>query len=329
MLHKINKINMTALLVLLIISILINIGLTVYNTKVLIQNSQLKKDLFNENKNGFELLSPDIAWLEVDDFLAKQKTYSISYARMKPQLQEVLTNGVTGKFGLYFEDLTTGAWLGINEKEQFLPVSLMKMPLLVAVLKKVETNNLTLDQEIMILSEDIDSGWGELAKKGVGEKFTVKQLLEKMIEESDNTAFRALIRVIGRYSFNEAALALGLPLDMSAATSPKDYGNMLRALYLSSYLRRPTSELALNIMLRTEFNSQLPAGIPSNTPIAHKVGFFFEEGLFHDCGIIYVPQKPYLVCAMSKGSNQDEADRVISKASRIIYDFVTTGNVTQ
>jgi beta-lactamase class A len=314
--------------VLLILSLLINVGLTIYNTRILLQNNQLRNEVFNENKNEFELLSPDIAWLEVDEFLEKQKTFTISYSDIKPKVQETLTKDVTGYYGFYFEDLVTGAWLGINEREEFVPVSLLKVPLMIAVLKKIEQNSLSLTDEIEILPTDIDLTWGDLADK-LGQKFTIKALLQYMIQESDNTAFKALSRLLTTDEFNEALLAVGLPADTERAVTPKIYGNILRSMYLSSYLRRPMSEVALNIMLYTKYNSQIPAGVPSNIPIAHKVGFYFQQGYFHDCGIVYVPKKPYVLCIMSKDSDKVEADRVISTVSKIVYDYVTTGNFTK
>jgi beta-lactamase class A len=326
LLKKAKNINATLLLVLLIISVLINIGLTFYNTRVLLQNSLLRQDLFNEDQKGFHLLSPSIAWLSVDEFLQKQQTYMVSYASLKPRIQEELTKNVQGKFGFYFEDLTTGAWLGINEKDSFLPISLMKVPLMVAVLKKVEKGDLSLGKNIELAAADIDTSWGELSKKGAGEQVSVKDMLESMIEDSDNTAYRALSRTVGQEAFDEALLALGLPIKMDSTISPKDYGNMLRSLYISSYLRRPMSELALNMMLRTKYNTQIPAGVPTGIPIAHKVGFNFEIGEFHDCGIVYIPQKPYIICLMSRESSNIEADRVISAVSKIVYDYVSSNN---
>jgi beta-lactamase class A len=204
----------------------------------------------------------------------------------------------------------------------------MKVPLMVAGLKKVEKGDLSLEEKIELVSADIDTSWGELSKKGVGEQVSVKELLESMIEESDNTAYRTLSRTVGQEAFDEALLALGLPINKDSTISPKDYGNILRSLYISSYLRRPMSELALNMMLRTKYNTQIPAGIPTGIPIAHKVGFNFEIGEFHDCGIVYVPQKPYIICLMSRESSNIEADRVISSVSKIVYDYVSLKNNT-
>lgn len=313
---------------LLVLSILINVGLTVYNTKTLLQNRQLKQEVFNENENEFELLSPDIAWLEVDEFLEKQKTFTISYSSLRPLVEEVFAKDAKGSYGFYFEDLVTGAWLGINEREEFMPISLLKVPLMIAILKEVEAGNMSFNDEIEILASDLDYSWGDLANKQ-GEKFTVRELLDYMISDSDNTAFRALMRITPIERLSETFLAVGLPADTERAITPKSYSNMLRSLYLSSYLRRPMSEIGLNIMLYTKYNSQIPAGLPSNVPVAHKVGFFFEKGSFHDCGIIYVPKKPYILCVMSKDSGKLEADKVISSVSKIVYDYVAAGNYTE
>jgi beta-lactamase class A len=316
------------LIAFLIFSILVNIGLTIYNTKILIQNTQLRKEVFNENNNQFELLSPNIAWLGVNDFLEKQKTFTISYQDLKPAIEQTLTDNANGYYGFYFEDLVTGAWLGINEREEFVPVSLLKVPLMIAVLKEVEQGGLSLNDEIEILPSDVDMAWGDLADK-LGQKFTIKVLLEHMIQDSDNTAFRVLYRILPPQRIGETLLAVGLPSDTTRAITPKLYSNMLRSLYLSSYLRRPLSEIALNIMLYTKYNSQIPAGVPSNVPVAHKIGFYFQEGYYHDCGIVYVPKKPYILCVMSVNTTQIEANRVISTVSKIVYDYVTTGNVTK
>ena len=39
-----------------------------------------------------------------------------------------------GKVGFYFKNLVTGETFGYNEKEQFLPASIVKVPLLAAML---------------------------------------------------------------------------------------------------------------------------------------------------------------------------------------------------
>jgi beta-lactamase class A len=277
-------------------------------------------------QQDFGLLSPKVAWLDVDTFLAERTSWTISYQPLKPQINETLSNaGRSGDYGVYFEDLTTGAWMGINEKKQYLPMSLLKVPTMIAVLKKVEKGEVSLDQVVTLEEQDLNAVSGSLYKKGAGYNITVRDLLHTMIKESDNTALLTFNRRFLTYEeLEEAKTAIGIRADNETDTtiSPKGYSNILRALYLSTYTRRPFSQIALSIMSDTDYNSQIPAGVPENVKVAHKVGFDANGGIYHDCGIVYVPNKPYLLCVMSKGTTFDEANQVISEISKKTYDYV-------
>jgi len=82
-----------------------NIVLAASLVYLILQNSQLAQ-------NGgakFDLLSAKIAWLDVDDFLVKQKNMTVSYAPMKQSLLAYQTaHGLQGRYSVYFEDMTTG-----------------------------------------------------------------------------------------------------------------------------------------------------------------------------------------------------------------------------
>jgi beta-lactamase class A len=311
-----------------IVSIIVLIIAIVFENILIIrlsaQNTALSEKLKIEQQNDFQLLSPTVAWLTLDDFLVQQKKLIISFANLKPILNSTITQNVNGLFGLYLEDLTTGAWLGINEKDTFVPASLLKLPVMTAVLKKIEKGELNLDDKIKLDSNDIDFQQGSLAYKGAGFEVSIKELLRLMIKESDNTAYFTFVRrLVSPNELIEAALAMGLPsLEETNRISPKEYANMLRGLYYSSYMRRTFSELALSLMLETDFNSQLPSGIPRNVPISHKIGMYYDGGYYHDCGIIYLPEKPYILCVMSLNSTLEEANNVISYASKEVYNYM-------
>lgn len=280
------------------------------------------------NQPKFELLSPNIAWMNTEEFLSVQQRYSIEYYGLKDKMLDFLNNtNFEGYYGVYFEDLNTGAWIGINEKEEFIPASLLKLPIMIATLKKVQEGEIQLEQKVSIRAEDIDIRSGNLGKKGEGYSITIKDLLIYMIKESDNTATNTLRdRILTREDLNNAKLAIGLNINtINGVISSKQYSNNLRALYYSTYLKRPFSELGLSIMSETDYNNQIPAGVPDEIPVSHKIGYFFtQDGKagYHDCGIIYYPNKPYILCVMSKQTTRDEADLVIKNLSKITYEYI-------
>ena len=319
------------LVILTILSALSTIYLLAYS-KIISDQDKLKQSCNNDNGiNDYQLLSSDIAWLNVNDFWIRQRQTTASYDDLKKSVSIILQNA-EGDYAFYFEDLTTGAYIGINENEPFMPLSLYKVPVMIAALKEIELGELSLDKKIVLTGPDIDNRSGQLWMKGVGYETNVKELLIELIQHSDNTASLALMNhVISDQTFSESILAAGLP-DPSlndTRVTPKQYANMLRSLYFSNYLRRPFSELALTIMLDTDFNSQIPAGLPKDVKVAHKVGFYISEGYYHDCGIIYVPNKPYMLCVMSKNSTAEEADKIISQLSRIVYTYVPANTTAQ
>ena len=60
-----------------------------------------------------------------------------------------------------------------------------------------------------------------------------------------------------------------------------------------------------------------------NTDIDLTTGTQVDKEL-HDCGIVYVPQKPYLLCVMTRGQDFNSLTNVISSISKIVYNLVTS-----
>ena len=83
-------------------------------------------------------------------------------------------------------------------------------------------------------------------------------------------------------------------------------------------------------MTQTSFTEGLVAGVPSSTPVAHKFGIvsFFRGTTvtsreLHDCGIVYAPSHPYLLCVMTRGSSQlGSMEQTISDISNAVYQTV-------
>ena len=92
----------------------------------------------------------------------------VTYSDLKNQIIPIANKTYIGYFGIYFEDLNTGAWFGINERDEFLPASLSKIPVIVAILKKVENGEISLNDIMILKKENINPYSGSLYKKGAG-----------------------------------------------------------------------------------------------------------------------------------------------------------------
>jgi hypothetical protein len=62
--------------------------------------------------------------------------------------------------------------------------------------------------------------------------------------------------------------------------------------------------------------------------IANKFGIRSEnddkDQQLHDCGIIYYPNHPYLLCVMTKGNDVNEMEKVIQDISKSVFDEINT-----
>ena len=91
------------------------------------------------------------------------------------------------------------------------------------------------------------------------------------------------------------------------------------------------SEKALRLLSQPFFKKGLIAGLPANIPIAKKFGERSfsaapadptSQKELHDCGIIYYPSHPYLLCVMTKGNNFDRLADTIKDISQTVYASV-------
>jgi beta-lactamase class A len=113
--------------------------------------------------------------------------------------------------------------------------------------------------------------------------------------------------------------------------SVKQYASFFRILYNASYLNRENSEYALSVLARIAFDQGLRGTLPQTMPIAHKFGERSNLGTdgpnqLHDCGILYYPESPYLLCVMTRGDNIPHLQQAIQAISDVIYKDVVEIN---
>ncbi|MFZ2152907.1 MAG: serine hydrolase [Microgenomates group bacterium] len=236
---------------------------------------------------------------------------------------------------IYYRDMNNGPWFGIHEKEYFSPASLIKVPLMMAYLKKAESDTTLLSQEILNTSV-YDPSTQNIQPKATlvpNQKYTIKQLIEQMIIYSDDISFNLLNKELSVKEIIQVYNDLGVDIS-KAQNDPngniitvKSYSSFFRILFNASYLNPQMSEYALSILSKSDFKDGLVASLPQNVTIAHKFGErqYLDTGLkqLHDCGIVYLPHKPYLLCVMTRGDNFDTLKNNIKNISQTVYDYLS------
>jgi beta-lactamase class A len=250
---------------------------------------------------------------------------------VQEKVDEFIKSGKATHISVYYRDLNNGPWFGIAEKELFTPASLLKVPELMDYYREAEKTPGILHEKIKYSGVNFDADAGETIYPAVqaeyGKTYTVDELLRLMIVYSDNNALM-LLGNRGWSFLDRIYTVMGLPFPEFSGENyqltVKNYAEFFRILFNASYLNQEMSDKALQMLASTDFRSGLVAGVPKGIIVAHKFGERVtpEEKQLHDCGIVYYPKRPYLLCVMTRGADMGNLISVISGVSRTAYDEV-------
>lgn len=240
--------------------------------------------------------------------------------------------GHISKASVYFRDLDNGAHFSINEGLTFKPASLLKVPLAMLIMHEADKNPALLQQQVTYTGEgeDFSQHFPPEQAPIKGATYTISQLMDYMVLYSDNGATMALFKVVQSEYFDEIFKMLGIPVTQDDVNgnfiSVKQYSTFLRILFNASYDSADSSEQILKAMSQTTFTQGLRAGVPNNVVVSHKFGEAVDpdtkEDELHDCGIIYYPNKPYLLCVSVRGNDYDDMAATIAAISQTTYQEV-------
>ena len=253
-----------------------------------------------------------------------------------------------------YRDLATGDSLDIGADVDFHAASTMKIPVMLEVLRAVEAGRLGLDQGILLVNrfhsivdgspysldpaDDSDS----LTYTRVGQRVSVRELMERMIVRSSNLATNALIALVGADRANESAHALGASrirvlrgvedgkayaAGRNNTTTSADLAVLLQRIERNEALGAESAHLMREILLRQQFNGEIPAGVPAGTPVAHKTGSI--TATLHDAAIVYPPGRaPYVLVVLTRKIPDEAIARaLIVDISRLVWTHATSRTV--
>jgi beta-lactamase class A len=272
----------------------------------------------------------------------------------RPQSLEALTARIERRIatvpgavvGVAYRDLETGDTVYINADSSFHAASTMKVPVMIELFRAFDAGRLRPDQRIVLgnqfksivdgspYSLDAGSDSDSLVYTKVGSEITILELIDRMITRSSNLATNTVIELVGATNANATAHALGarnmrvlrgvedtkaFQAGLNNTTTPRDLAVLMEALERNTAASPASSKAMRDILLRQEFNGEIPAGLPQGTPVAHKTGFI--TAVLHDAAIVYPPKgKPYVLVLLTRGiPRQETARELMVDVSRLVY----------
>jgi beta-lactamase class A len=248
-----------------------------------------------------------------------------------------------GVLGIALEDLRSGQKFFLREDEVFPQASTIKIAVLAELYHqnqqalqgtsgKAKLSDLyTVQASDLVPDSDIMGGLTPSVTK-----ITNRDLATMMVAVSDNSATNVLIDRLGMDNVNALMDSLGLPhtrlrrkmMDLKAASegrenisTPREMLLLLEQIYQGKVLNKEMTEDLLRV-LGTHKESWLSRDLPEGLRVADKTGSL--EGVRNNCGIIFVPNRPYLLCIMTTylGKERDGEETIthISSAAYRMFD---------
>ena len=245
--------------------------------------------------------------------------------------------GAATSVSVYFRNMNNGQWTGVNEDETYTPASMLKVIAMMATLELAESDPSILKEQLpyVIASSSPFTQYYEANDNLKQGYYSAQDLIGAMIEYSDNNALYGLLSDTKiNDEFTNIYNLFRLPPISATSTSdfmsPKSYSSVFISLYNSSLFPWNLSEQILNLLAHTTFTQGIVAGVPSGTVVSHKFGESDDADAngtitsrqLHDCGIVYYPNNPYLLCVMTRGHDYATLAGVISGISNVVYTYV-------
>jgi beta-lactamase class A len=254
-----------------------------------------------------------------------------------------LLRGVEGQgaFGVWLGRMDGAAVFTHEAEGPHYSASTMKLPVAMAMLRKVDAGELALDQPVTVHNDFASAAGGRFGVNRaedeapatwtkLGEQVPLGWLATEMITRSSNLATDLVLEQVGAEAANavlteyagdaagsgdESAIRRGI--DDSAAQKA-GISNMMTPAGLAAVLvaagndDTKSGQYLRDLLAANEWNGEIPAGVPAGTRVEHKNGW--DLRIRHDGGIVRPAEAdPFVlvVCTTSELPDRD-AQRLIA-----------------
>jgi beta-lactamase class A len=255
-----------------------------------------------------------------------------------------LLDAQAGRYSVFYVNLENNETLGYQDSSPMVAASSIKIAYNTYLYKQSATGAFTLDEMLKYNSTaypdgDFEAGTGTIQNTANGTEYSLRDLSSLSIKISDNCATNMILRYLGGIdAVNEYMTSISSIVNYRVAVSYTDYAGTAQsgrhrtsaidlAMYAKDlydlYQASPDVYAALiEDMSTSEFQWGIPAGVPDNYRVAHKVGFNPSYGTNNDVGIVFA-QEDYVLCVMTESGNGTGAQNLIGQVSQLVSDYIT------
>jgi beta-lactamase class A len=254
---------------------------------------------------------------------------------------ETLTTGFKGDVGIYVKDLHTGKTASINADSIFPTASMVKVPILIGIMDKLNKGELKYHQELTYKDSLFYAGSDLLASLKHNEKVELSKVIMLMLTTSDNTASLWLQSLAGTGTrINQILDSIGYTATRVNSrtpgreanreqfgwgqTSPKEMATMFEALANRTLLDTASSEKMLRLLGRNYWDEEALSQIPPDVFVASKNGAVNASR--SEAMYVYGKNARYVFCICTKNNkdtsweSNNEGWELARKVSKLLWE---------
>lgn len=250
-----------------------------------------------------------------------------------PKIQTKLKQYPNLVCGVYIKPTWAGSPININGDREFPAASLIKIPIAVVLLQKIDKKELSWNKILTLQRHHYAPGAGYLRTRKVGTKLTLREAFRLMLTISDNTATNMIIDVLGGVtSTNKQISKLKLKntrlvnwlgdFKGTNKTSPCDLASLLERSLEGDLLSKSSKKVFKSTLLDVQNKSLIKNGLGKYTRFAHKTGTIGV--CVGDAGIIYFPfgKKVAISIIVKRPFNSLNGQKIIREISKLVYEYM-------
>jgi beta-lactamase class A len=262
--------------------------------------------------------------------------------KLERQLVSLL-QGFHGQAGVYVKNLRTGRTAAVGADTLFPTASMVKIPILLGVMNKIESGELSFHQQMIYRDSLLYPGVDLLGSFKTGEKIELSKLLMLMLTMSDNTASLWLQSLAGGGSrINQLLDSLGLvhtrvnsrtpgrednrSLYGWGQSTPAEMAGLLEKIYQGDvFFKKHSTEEMLRLLGRDYWDEEAISQIPPFVFVASKNGAVDHSR--SETILAMAPHGPYIFSIMTKGLTDSSWDPtnegwvLARKLSRLLWNY--------
>ncbi|PRO85318.1 serine hydrolase [Lactiplantibacillus pentosus] len=196
--------------------------------------------------------------------------------------------------------------------------------------------NLT-DTHTVTDSEKV-GGTGVIQNMDAGTKLSYQEIIEHMIDDSDNTAANIMIEKLGGFDLiNNKISNMGATdtklrrkmMDTKAlddgkdnTTSAHDMGMTLKKIYNHQLVSRQADEAMLTILAKNQNRTKLPKDLPSSATVYNKTGEYADYGVQNDAEIVKNSHGAFVAVVLSEDGDQNDQIDAMNRLGSLLYQNI-------